>query len=1118
MRLFTLIISLLLVLSTSAQTPVIQDSPGGVIDGINVLDPTRVVLQLHAPNKSTVHLIGDMTNWQVDDNYLLNVSNDGTKWWIELTGLQPGVQYRYQYLIDDVLAVSDPYATLILDPWNDGFIPDATYPDMIEYPWGQTDWPVSVFETSPEEYVWNDQGYQRPPQDRLVIYELLIRDWDDGQNYQDVLDRLDYLENLGITAVELMPVQEFDGNLSWGYNPGSYFAPDKYYGSETQLKRVIDECHQRGIAVIMDIVPNHSFGLSSLVRMYYDDSQGFWAPTAENPWHNTIATHPFNVGYDFDHSSTLVKDLWKRIFSYWIEEYHVDGYRIDLSKGLTQNNTGQDVGAWNAYDQGRVDILNEYGAHIWGEHPGTYVILEHFADNSEETVLANNGFMFWGDMNDSFGEAVMGYGGDLNWGAWTNRGWNWPNLVTYMESHDHDRLMFKNLNYGNANGGYDVKDLNTALQRMEMAFTFLLTMPGPKMIWQWGEYGYDVSIEDCGDGTLNSSCRTGEKPSYWNYLDDPARLELFKVVRALNNLKKNHDTFSTYNFNTDLGGSGKRMHLYNDNMDAVVVGNFDVFGFSMVPGFPHGGTWYDYFTGNSFEVNDLNAAFFFQPGEYHIYTDQPLATPDTDGNAPLFAAPGCTDPNANNYDPAADGDDGSCLYNLTMSVDMSEQVVDGAGVHVAGNFQGWDPSASLMTDNGDGTWELTIEIGAGQTLEYKYINGNAWGNEEVVPSDCGASDGFGGYNRAWITGANSESIPLHCFEACDACLLPAVNVTFNVDMSQQTVAPEGVHLAGNFQFWVPDADPMVDNGDGTWSYTVSMVPTAVIEYKFINGNAWGADESIPAECAVNDNRGFTVPESDVSIDIVCFGECEACAVIIVPGCIDPGAANYNENANEDDGSCVYNVTFQVDMSETSVLPEGLHLAGNWQGWDPTSILMVNQGNEIYTYTTTFPAGTYIEYKYVNGTDWSQAEAVPLDCGVPDGFNGYQRWFTTSGLEESIPLHCFSSCVACSGCEGTAGCIYAAAINYDPSASFDDGSCIFEGCMDAAAVNYNEMASQDDGSCVYGYDFCGPFTIWDAEQQLCVPDPSCPADLNYDLLINAADLLLFLSNFGTDCPD
>ncbi|MEO0405652.1 MAG: 1,4-alpha-glucan-branching protein, partial [Bacteroidota bacterium] len=339
-------------------------------------------------------------------------------------------------------------------------------------------------------------------------------------------------------------------------------------------------------------VINHSFGLNPQVRMFFDEGfGGYGSVSTENPWFNQIATHPFSVGYDYNHESSWTRSFFKDVFSHWIQEYHIDGFRLDLSKGLTQTQTGQDVGAWNNYDQSRVNILFDYANHVWSTQPGTYMILEHLGGNNEETALANGGFMLWGVMSHEYGEAAMGYGGDLSWGVWQNRGWNWPNLITYAESHDEERVAYQTQNYGALNNGYDVKDFSTAMQRQILMHTFLIPMPGPKMMWQRGELGYDYSINDCNNGTIDPSCRTQEKPERWDYFDDPESRELFKKVAALNHLKTNYSTFSTYDFTMDLGGTGKRMLLFHPEMDAVICGNFDTQGFDMVPGFSHSGTW-----------------------------------------------------------------------------------------------------------------------------------------------------------------------------------------------------------------------------------------------------------------------------------------------------------------------------------------------------------------------------------------------------------------------------------------------------------------------------------------------------------------------------------------------
>jgi 1,4-alpha-glucan branching enzyme len=605
-------------------------APAGTIDGINNTSSNGVRLQLYAPNKSFVFVIGDFNNWQLDLSYLMNRTPDGNTYWLDIPNLSPGTEYRFQYYINmEGMRVADAYADKILDGWNDGWIPETTYPNLIDYPAGLTSEPVSVFRTDPPAFNWTDQSFVRPAKTKLVVYELLVRDFLEDRTYASLTDSLDYLETLGVTAIQLMPINEFEGNDSWGYNPSFYFAPDKAYGSAEALKTFVNEAHNRGIAVIMDIALNHSFGQNPMVRMYFDASAGqYGQPTASNPWFNPTPKHDFNVGYDFNHESLQTKNFTKRVLTHWMQNYHIDGYRFDLSKGFTQNYTLGNIGAWGAYDQSRINILTDYYNHMQTIEPGSYGIMEHFADNSEETVLSNNGMMLWGNLNHEYMEGSMGYASNFSWGSYQNRGWNNAHLITYAESHDEERMMYKDLQFGASNGTYNITNLNTALKRQELSHCLLIPIPGPKMLYQFGELGYDYSINTCSDGvTINTDCRTSAKPVRWDYWDNQNRKHLYKVTAALNNLKKNEAVFSTTNFNIDLGGFGKRIHLNGTN-NAVVVGNFQTTSLNMIPGFQHTGTWYDYFTGNSFQVNDLGATFFFEPGEYHVYTDYQLAVPD----------------------------------------------------------------------------------------------------------------------------------------------------------------------------------------------------------------------------------------------------------------------------------------------------------------------------------------------------------------------------------------------------------------------------------------------------------------------------------------------------------
>ncbi len=607
----------------------ISPLPAGFKTGINYVDNSTVTLELYAPHKQFVYVIGDFNDWGVDPNFYMKLSPDSTTWWTTISGLTSQQEYAFQYLVDGNLRIADPYTDKILDPWNDKFIDAATYPNLKPYPEGKTTDAVSVLQTAQTPYVWQNTNFTRPAKADLIVYELLIRDFVQSHNYQSLIDSLDYLKNLGVNAVELMPVNEFEGNSSWGYNPSFYFAPDKYYGTKNALKQFIDAAHGKGIAVIMDMVLNHSFGQSPFVRLYASGNYG--PPTAENPWYNITSPHPFSVGYDFNHESPQTQQLVDRINAYWLSEYKVDGFRYDLSKGFTQKFSGDNVGLWGNYDQSRINILERMVSQFWGWNPTAYVILEHFADNSEETVLSNYGMMLWGNHNYNYNEATMGYNqpghSDFSWISYKNRGWNDPHVVGYMESHDEERLMYKNLQYGSSSGDYDITNLNIALNRMKLASAFFFTIPGPKMIWQFGELGYDFSI-NYPSGTEDD--RITPKPIRWDYFDNTVRKNLYKTMKAIISLRESYDVFRTSDFSLDVGGAGKRIWLTGSDMNVAIIGNFGTTSFSITPSFQNTGTWYDYFSGNTVNVTDTQMQMNLEPGEFHIYTSADTPHPGDD--------------------------------------------------------------------------------------------------------------------------------------------------------------------------------------------------------------------------------------------------------------------------------------------------------------------------------------------------------------------------------------------------------------------------------------------------------------------------------------------------------
>ncbi|WP_111671085.1 alpha-amylase family glycosyl hydrolase [Algoriphagus litoralis] len=594
--------------------------PVGAKLGINYLSGTEVILALQAPGKSLVHVIGDFNDWKVLPEYQMKRTPDGEIFWLKISNLVPKQEYIFQYLVDGNIRIGDPFADKTSDPFNDQEIIDQNrYPGLKPYPAGKTEFQATYLQTSQDPYPWKNLTYEKPNPEELVVYELLVRDFDDRRTYNAVIERLDYLKGLGVNAIELMPIGEFEGNLSWGYNPSFFFAPDKYYGTKNDLKRLIDEAHGKGIMIILDMVLNHAFGQNPMVRLYNDGDYG--APTEDNPWFNRVAKHPFNVGYDFNHESKYTQAFVDSVNNYWLTEYKVDGFRFDLSKGFTQVNSGDNVNIWSQYDPSRIKIWKHIYDRIKANHPDAYVILEHLAANDEEKELADYGLMFWGNMNRTSRNLAKGTNDNMEWAYFKNRGWLKPNLMPYQESHDEERVMWESLNFG-ATSPLNIKALENAVNRNQIMTAFYFTIPGPKMLWQFGEFGYDQEL---------NNDRLGIKPTKWEYLNDPERIRLFKLYQEMIKLKSEHDVFNNPTTATlNLGPTFKSIYLDHPEMDVVLFGNFDLNSKgNQLFSFPRVGKWYNYFTGEELNVTTAQVSFGLRPNEFYLFTDKPLPKPES---------------------------------------------------------------------------------------------------------------------------------------------------------------------------------------------------------------------------------------------------------------------------------------------------------------------------------------------------------------------------------------------------------------------------------------------------------------------------------------------------------
>lgn len=328
--------------------------------------------------------------------------------------------------------------------------------------------------------------------------------------------------------------------------------------------------------------------------------------------------------------------------------------------------------------------------------------------------------------------------------------------------------------------------------------------------------------------------------------------------------------------------------------------------------------------------------------------------------------------------------------DVTFRVDMSEfgGTIDASGMHLAGNFpeDTWNPGARPMTDEGDGVWTYTEEgLEPGFALEYKFVLGNDWpfGDENMGGQPCSAP---GTTNRSLSVPAENTTLPLVCYNSCNPCgfVAETVSVTFSVDMSLTDLAPEGAGISGSFNDFAFEA--MEDQGDGIYTFTTDLEVGSTIEYKFRNGDEF---ESPPAECSSGpfNNRELTVTEETV-LEPVCYGTCAPCAM--------PGE--------------MFEITFAVDASQIEVAPEGLFIAGTFNGFSPEP--MTDAGDGIYSFTAEAESGTTVLWKYLNGDNFDNAETVPEACGEDDGFGGFNRAFEMPEADTVLDLVCFGACGPC----------------------------------------------------------------------------------------------------------
>ena len=584
-------------------TPTTKARPAGVSNGIYYgTDGTSVTLCTYAASKTEaakrVFLLGDMTDWKLSKDYQLY--KDGNYFWITLTGLTKGKEYRFQYAVERADGVRkqicDIYSEKVLHP-DDQYEPKKVDPTLISYPTKGADGGyVTVIRPGKAEYAWSDAtlNFKRPNKENLIIYEAWVYDYTAARTFKGLMNRLDYIQNLGVNAIELMPVSEFEGNISWGYNPTLYFAVDKTYGKPEDLKALIDECHKRGIAVILDMVFNHTKGTNPMAKLYpYGNDLQY------NPWFSTNPPEGDNgYGEEWNHDFGPAHEMFTRAFAYWLKEYKIDGYRLDLSHGLC-GNTNNAVSNLKDYYQNGVKATSS----------DAYMILEHWGNGQDQLISA--GMQCWTGnvITNAYCQTAMGWLKDGDGFDGANR----AGYVSYAESHDEERMQYKAKTYGNG----DLQTNEAArLGRVAENVAFNVLLKGAHMLWQFEEIGYDISIDQNG--------RTGTKPNPTakGYFKQAERIDAFTKCAQVITLRTQLMPEAFTGTPTVSIGSGKALRTIQWGSNVFAVANFDVSSNQAVS--MPSGTWYDYLEGGNLSTV---STYVLKPGELKVFTGQQTKAP-----------------------------------------------------------------------------------------------------------------------------------------------------------------------------------------------------------------------------------------------------------------------------------------------------------------------------------------------------------------------------------------------------------------------------------------------------------------------------------------------------------
>lgn len=530
-----------------------------------------IEFNLFAPYNEKVSLVGSFSDWEEvpmkkgkDGYFRVNVAlKDGT--------------YEYKFRVQSKSWFFEP------DQWvdvTDPYAPDVNGNSASENAIAQ----IKDGERIVDTYVWQNDAQPLPADHELVIYELHVSDFSGGEadekargRYKHVIEKLDYLSELGINAIELMPLKEYPGDYSWGYNPRHFFATETSYGTTAELKQLIDECHGRGIRVIVDGIYNHSESSAPLTQIDHD----YW-------YHHEPRDPDNNWGpeFNYEHYDENLETYPARKFigeavRFWVSEYHIDGIRYDAARQIANydfmhwvvQEAKQTAGSKPFYNVAEhipetPSITNVDGPMDGCWHDSFYhCIVEHICGDTFDLER----------LKDAIDAKRQGFLGATN-------------VVNYLTNHDHDRVLAEL-------GDRQILD-EAAFRRLRLGAALLMTAMGVPLIWMGEEFG-EFKHKTTDPSKID-----------WTLLGGDLNRGLFEYYKGLIALRKSNHALYTENvefFHENPDAKVLAYTRWNDEGSRVVViANFsDQFlaGYTL-PEFPEDGTWHEW-TGNyDVEVGD----------------------------------------------------------------------------------------------------------------------------------------------------------------------------------------------------------------------------------------------------------------------------------------------------------------------------------------------------------------------------------------------------------------------------------------------------------------------------------------------------------------------------------